>query len=284
MSTGAAIPEHFEPGMPRELAPGVVRLVAPNPGRMTGPGTNTYLLGRRRVAVIDPGPADPSHLDAIRRAAAGEIRWILATHTHLDHSPAVAPLAAATGAEVLGRPAPTAPRHDPSFVPQRILDDGDRLTSEEFTLRAVATPGHASNHLCYLEESLGWLFTGDHLINGSTVVIDPPDGNMHDYLASLERLKSLPLNALAPGHGDLVRTPQQLIQWTIDHRLAREAKVIAAVRSARTAPIAALLPLAYDDVAAELVPIAERSLLAHLVKLRDEGRASLTADGWMLLE
>ena len=274
----------LEPGAVEALAPGVLRLVAPNAGLMTGPGTNTYLLGRRRVAVIDPGPASDAHIEAILQAAPGPIRWILATHTHRDHSPAVAPLAALTGAEVLGRPPPPTHRQDATFAPDRSLAEGDELSTAEFTLRALATPGHASNHLCYWHASLQWLFTGDHVMNGATVVIDPPDGNMSDYLASLERLKSEPIAAFAPGHGEVVTEPAELLEWTIQHRLGRERKVVDALRSGGAAPLADLLPRAYDDVNAVLLPIAERSLLAHLLKLEAEGRAVLASERWMLLD
>lgn len=274
------VPETLEPGVVHELAPGRLRLVAPNAGLMTGPGTNTYLLGDREVAVLDPGPAIAEHIDAIVAAAPGPIRWILATHTHLDHSPAVAPLAERTGAEVLGRPAPDTPRQDRSFRPDRVLDDGEALVTPELRLEAVATPGHASNHLCYYDAALGWLFTGDHLINGSTVVIDPPDGSMRAYLDSLARLRSLRLEALAPGHGALVTEPRALLEWTLEHRLAREAKVVAALERSGPSALADLLLVVYDDVDPRLRPVAERSLLAHLIKLRDEGRARLDAGQW----
>jgi glyoxylase-like metal-dependent hydrolase (beta-lactamase superfamily II) len=273
----------IRPGTPVALAPGVARLTAPNPGPMTGAGTNTYLLGSRAIAVIDPGPAIEQHLQAIVRAASGPIRGILVTHTHLDHSPGAMPLARMTGAQVLGRRAPRIARHDRDFAPTRILEDDELLASEEFTLRALHTPGHASNHLCYLHTGLQWLFTGDHLIDGSTVVIDPPDGSMRAYLSSLERLQHLQLEQIAPGHGDLIAAPAAYIRWTIAHRMQREAKVIAALGAHGTAPIETLLTRVYDDVDARLHPIAARSLLAHLLKLEEEGRAAVSANNWGLV-
>ena len=212
-----------------ELGPGVRRIVAPNPSMMTGPGTNTYLLGNNAIAVIDPGPASGEHIENILLKSTGSIRWILATHTHPDHSPGVAPLAAKTGAEVLGIMAPDGQHQDSSFTPTRELRDGDVLETNEFRLEAVHTPGHASNHLCFRHEQLNWLFTGDHVIDGSTVVIDPPDGDMKHYIESLQRCRNLGCDALAPGHGEVIDEPSQAIDWIIKHRLEREAKVIAAV-------------------------------------------------------
>lgn len=262
------------------LGPGVRRLVAPNPGMMTGPGTNTYLLGEREIAVIDPGPRISRHVAAIVAAAPGPIRWILATHTHPDHSPACALLAEATGAKLLGMLPPRGNSQDATFRPDRILADGDRLTTDEFELRAVHTPGHASNHLCYRHEILRWLFTGDHIMSGSTVVIDPPDGDMRDYLDSLERLKSLDLAALAPGHGPLIESPDEVVDWLIDHRLQREGKVVAALRAHPGLALMELVPFVYTDVDAKLHRLASRSLLAHLLKLEAEGRAERSAGRW----
>jgi glyoxylase-like metal-dependent hydrolase (beta-lactamase superfamily II) len=250
---------------------------------MTGPGTNTYLLGDAHVAVLDPGPAIEKHIDAIVGAAQGRIEWIVVTHTHPDHSPAARGLAEKTGASLLGRPAPDGPSQDKTFLPDRVLEDGDLLETPEFTLRAVRTPGHASNHVCYRHEGLGWLFTGDHIMGGSTVVINPPDGNMGDYLASLSRLKSLQLKALAPGHGEIIESPNELVDWLINHRLGREAKVVSAMQKHADLPLKELTPLVYDDVDASLHRLAERSLLAHLIKLEEEGRAVCDRELWRLV-
>ncbi|HNP35673.1 MAG TPA: MBL fold metallo-hydrolase [Woeseiaceae bacterium] len=256
----------------KELAAGVRRLLAPNPSMMTGPGTNTYLFGVRDIAVLDPGPHLVPHLDDIVRLADGPIRWILATHTHPDHSPGVKYLAAATGAEVLGMPAPRGEHQDMTFQPTRILRHGDRLETDEFVLEAVHTPGHASNHLCYRMPGKNWVFTGDHVIDGSTVVINPPDGNMQDYLDSLVHLRALRPAALLPGHGDLIDDPSRVIDWIVQHRLAREAKVLAAVEEYAGLTTMELVPRVYQDVAPALYTWAERSLLAHLIKLANDGR------------
>ncbi|MEM8814884.1 MAG: MBL fold metallo-hydrolase [Pseudomonadota bacterium] len=273
---------HAPPHVAR-LADGVSRVLAPNPSMMTGPGTNTYLFGRHAVAVVDPGPAIPEHLDAVEQAAAGPIRFILVTHTHPDHSPAAALLAERTGAQLLGRPAPDGPHQDATFVPARILADGEVLQTDEFQLEAIHTPGHASNHLCYRHVETNWLVTGDHVIEGSTVVIDPPDGNMADYIASLEKLKRLNCAALLPGHGERIDDPRRVIDWIVEHRLAREATVLAALTANPDSTGRELVAKVYTDVPAELHPLAERSLLAHLEKLGEEARASCAAGRWSAL-
>lgn len=263
-----------------EIATGVRRIVAPNPSMMTGPGTNTYLVGDEQVAVIDPGPAIPGHIENIVGKSAGSIRWILATHTHPDHSPGVNSLAEITGADVLGIPAPSGPGQDKTFAPTGILADGDALETEEFRLEVVHTPGHASNHVCFRHTDLNWLFTGDHVIDGSTVVINPPDGEMKHYIESLQKCRDLDCAALAPGHGDVIEDPVRAIDWIIDHRLEREAKVLAAVRANPGLTIRELVPHVYQDVAQHLYRLAERSLLAHILKLEAEGAATRENERW----
>jgi glyoxylase-like metal-dependent hydrolase (beta-lactamase superfamily II) len=268
-----------------EIAPGVRRLVARNPGFMTGPGTNTYLVGTQRCAVIDPGPHDPVHIERILDAAGGRVSAILATHTHPDHSPAVAALAQSTGAEVLGRGPPVHGRQDATFAPTRVLNDGDAVRVDDLTLRAIHTPGHASNHLCYLLEGAGLLFSGDHVMQGSTVVIGPPDGDMQVYLQSLARLQREPVTRIAPGHGTVIADAQSEVARLIAHRLQREAKVVERLRRAGRATIDVLVTSVYDDVDPRLHPVAKGSLLAHLLKLQADGRAARddTADAtwWM---
>lgn len=275
--------DELTPGVAVGIGPGVRRLVAPNPGMMTGPGTNTYLVGERDVAVIDPGPRIDAHIRRILEAAKpGTVRHILVTHTHPDHSPAAAALAEASGATLMGMPAPKGRAQDRTFAPGRLLADGDLLETPEFTLRTVHTPGHASNHLCYRHGALRWLFTGDHIMSGSTVVIDPPDGNMQHYLQSLERLKTLDLAALAPGHGALIENPVAAIDGLIAHRLKREAKVVAMLERHPALTLIELAPLVYDDVDAGLHRLASRSLLAHLMKLQAEKRANCRHERWSL--
>ena len=266
-----------------DLGSGIRRLVAPNPSMMTGPGTNTYLFGDNEVAVLDPGPAIESHVADIIREAQAPIRWVLVTHTHPDHSPGARLLAAATGAELLGRPAPRGRHQDETFAPTRLLEDGDRLETREFVLEAVHTPGHASNHLCYLHAESNWLFTGDHVIDGSTVVINPPDGNMRQYLQALRRIRHLGCGALAPGHGDLIDDPVRAIDWIVEHRLERERKVIAALRAHPGATTRELVARVYEDVPERLFGLAERSLLAHLIKLEEEGAAQRDDDRWIFV-
>jgi len=263
-----------------EIAPGVRRVVAPNPSMMTGPGTNTYLVGENEIAVIDPGPAIAEHVKNIVEKSSGCLKWILVTHTHPDHSPAVASLAEANNAEVLGIPAPDGQHQDKTFSPTRILSDGDVLETAEFRLEAVHTPGHASNHLCYRHASHNWLFTGDHVIDGSTVVIDPPDGNMKHYIESLQRCKDLNVAALAPGHGEVIEDPMRAIDWIIEHRLEREAKVLAAVEAHPGLTTHELVPHVYQDVDPKLYGWAERSLLAHALKLEADGFVSSMDSRW----
>ncbi len=272
----------FGPIMPAfaKLADGIRRIVAPNPSMMTGPGTNTYLFGDDAVAVLDPGPADERHIENIVEKSTGSIRWVIVTHTHPDHSPGATPLAKATGAELLGIVAPDGEHQDKTFMPDRTLADGDVLETSEFKLEAVHTPGHASNHLCYRHVGLNWLFTGDHVIDGSTVVIDPPDGNMKHYIESLQRCKDLRCDALAPGHGDVIHEPDRAIDWIIDHRLAREAKVVAALASNPNLTSHELVPFVYTDVDPKLYGWAERSLLAHLLKLESDGLATIVNERW----
>lgn len=266
-----------------ELGPGIRRLVAPNPSMMTGPGTNTYLFGVEEIAVLDPGPIIDRHLDAIQRVADAPIRWVLVTHTHPDHSPAASVLAQETGAELIGIPAPVGAHQDESFQPDRVLADSDPFTGDAFTLRAIHTPGHASNHLCFHHEASNWVFTGDHVIDGSTVVINPPDGNMKQYIESLRRLRNMGCAALAPGHGEVIHDPERAIDWIIEHRLEREASVVAALQANPNVTTRELVPHVYKDVDKKLYGLAERSLLAHLLKLEEDGSAMCSADRWNFL-
>jgi glyoxylase-like metal-dependent hydrolase (beta-lactamase superfamily II)/8-oxo-dGTP pyrophosphatase MutT (NUDIX family) len=270
------------PGTPVQLSPKIRRITAPNPGFMTGPGTNTYLLGAgEEIAVIDPGPAIDAHIEAVLAAAAGaRIRWILVTHTHLDHSPAAVMLKEKTGAQLMGMPPPPLERQDQSFRPERVPAHGERIEVAGCVLRAIHAPGHASNQLCYLFEEEKLLFTGDHVMQGSTVVINPPDGDMRVYLDSLRQLQGEDIAWFAPGHGFLMDKPQEALERLLIHRLGRENKVLKAVREAGAATLEHLLPAVYDDVSAHLYPVAGRSLLAHLIKLKQEGRVSESQGNW----
>ena len=275
--------ETIVPGEVVRLSGLVRRITAPNPGIMTGPGTNTYFIGTGDLAVIDPGPESAPHLQALFGAAGGRLKWILCTHTHLDHSPGAKALKSATGAQLLGYGrVPDDGRQDTAFAPDCALRDGDVLDCGVFRLRAVHTPGHASNHLCYLLEGERWLFTGDQVMQGSTVVISPPDGDMAVYLQSLERLLTLDLAVFAPGHGHLIEQPHDEVRRLIAHRLRRERKVVDAFGRKNPATLDELLPFVYDDVPPRIHPVARRSLHAHLLKLRDEGRTVEEGGRWSL--
>jgi glyoxylase-like metal-dependent hydrolase (beta-lactamase superfamily II) len=268
------------------LSPRILRVTAPNPGMMTGPGTNTYLVSDSRGqgwTAIDPGPVSGEHLKTLLAVLPGPLERILVTHTHRDHSPGAVALAQATGATVWGRLALHPHWQDETFAPAYQVQHGERIAvGADTTLRAIHTPGHASNHLCYLLEEERLLFTGDHVMQGSTVVINPPDGDMAAYLATLQRLLDEDLEWLAPGHGFLVGQPHTAIRQLIAHRLRREAKV----RTAFTAvggrgSTAELLPHAYDDVPTTLHGMAERSLLAHLLKLQADGEVDARDGFWI---
>ncbi|MBX3620180.1 MAG: MBL fold metallo-hydrolase [Rhizobacter sp.] len=272
------------PGRAVKLSAHVIRVTAPNASVMTGPGTNTYLVGggtTNEWAIVDPGPDLPEHVEAVLRAAPGPVRWILATHTHHDHSPASVALRQHTHAQVLGRLPLHPHRQDGSFAPDRVLSHGERLeVAPQVTLRVLHTPGHASNHLCFLFEEEKTLFTGDHVMQASTVVINPPDGDMSAYLQSLRALLDEDIEWLAPGHGFLMAQPRRALQGVIDHRLKREAKVLAALRAHAPCTLEQLLPHAYDDVDPRMLPVAARSLLAHLDKLKADQLAQDPAGVW----
>lgn len=275
----------IDPGHPVQLAPEIWRLTAPNPGVMTGPGTNTYLLGSAQtgIAVIDPGPALEEHIRAILDCSPGPIKWILSTHTHRDHSPAAKKLKEITGAMIYGMPPPPYANQDQDFTPDFVPSPHEILEVAGTRLRALHTPGHASNHLCYLHEAEKILFTGDHLMQGSTVVINPPDGDMLDYLQSLEMIKALSIDYLAPGHGFLMGNPVHAIDRLVLHRLARENKIIAALRLHPTPQtIEELVKSAYQDTPTQRHGLAARSLLAHLYKLKKENRVREVNDLWSI--
>lgn len=258
-------PEELAPGVARALSPLVRRIVAPNPGFMTGPGTNTYLVGIDEIVVVDPGPEDAGHLDAIAGCGGDRIRWIIPTHTHLDHSPGAEGLRKRTGAEVLGFGASDA------LVPDRVLADGETIEATEFRLRAVHTPGHASDHVCFLLPEEQTLFSGDHINNGQTVVINPPDGDMAVYMDSLEQVKRLRLKMIAPGHGHAITDPRAKIDEYLAHRAERERELLAALEKAGKASVDELVEMVYaDTIIEQLRPVAARTVYAHLLKLKAE--------------
>ena len=273
------------------LRKNVLRLTAPNPGVMTGPGTNSYLIGEAATGfiAIDPGPDDAGHVQRLWAAAGGDIRWIVCTHSHPDHAPGAwllqALCAKATGAKppVLGLPSgPDAPEHS-QFQPDGLLQDQELLTLTGqgengkivHTLQALHTPGHTQNHLCLLLVEDGLLLTGDHILSGSTTIINPPDGNMADYLDSLQRLDAVcaehAVQFLLPAHGYVLGQARQVIAQLTAHRLGREAKVLAAMRQAPQGDAEDWVALAYADTPPALWPLAQRSLLAHVERIRALG-------------
>lgn len=270
------------------LLPHVLRLTAPNPGLMTGPGTNSYLVGESATGwlIIDPGPDEPAHIERLWQAAGGDIRLIVCTHSHADHAPGARPLQALCAQRggktppVLGLP--SAPTANPSshFVPDRPLADGERLSLQaadgqpRHTLQVMHTPGHAANHLCLLLAQDGLLFSGDHILNGSTTVINPPDGNMTAYLDALDALDAAcsaqGLGYILPAHGHVMDEARSVIAKLKAHRLAREAKVRVAMQARPQGNLDDWVALAYDDVPQGIWPLAKRSLLAHVERLQSQ--------------
>jgi glyoxylase-like metal-dependent hydrolase (beta-lactamase superfamily II) len=262
-------------GVASALSPLVRRIVAPNPGPMTGPGTNTYLVGIDEVAVLDPGPADEAHIEAILGAAMPDrVRWVVLTHTHPDHWPAARAIVERTGAQLaaFGRREPKADEFDLDVAMR--LEDAAVLDGTEWSLHALHTPGHAPNHLCFLLEQDRTLFTGDHVLNGTTTVVNPRrGGDMSLYLASCRRLRALPrLARICPAHGDVIEEPYAKIDEYLAHRTERERQIVVLLGEGpqRVKDIVARL---YTETPDELQEMAARQVHAHLLKLRDDGRA-----------
>jgi len=281
----------FEYGAPRQISPLVRRIVANNPGPFTFTGTGVYVIGRGQVAVIDPGPDQPGHLDVLLEALAGEtVSHIFATHAHQDHSPMARPLAKATGATIYACGTPVIATEsevrmeagdDLGFRPDVSVEDGQVFRGPDWSIEAVFTPGHTSHHTAYalLEENA--LFPGDHIMGWSTTVISPPDGNMTDYLRSLEKVRDRNYDILYPTHGPEVRDPGPFIQAYIDHRLERERQILDQLAAGRRT-IREIVPLIYADVDRRLHPAACHSVMAHVYHLINTGRAR--CDGIMGLD
>jgi glyoxylase-like metal-dependent hydrolase (beta-lactamase superfamily II) len=269
-----------------QLEPAIGRLLAHNPSAFTYYGTQTYLVGERELAVIDPGPDLPEHLDALEQAIAGRpVAAIMCTHTHRDHSPAARPLAERTGAPIVGC-APLSletvgPRADASFdgdyVPDRVLADGESIEIDGAALTAVATPGHTSNHLCFAFGDA--LFTGDHVMGWSTTVVVPPDGDMAAYMASLDKLRQRDDRIYYPAHGPAVTNPQRYVRHLVGHRMQREKQILDLVRE-KPRPIPEIVANAYPGLDPRLVAAAGGSVLAHLVDLERRGLVEHQGDAW----
>lgn len=271
------------PGRCETVSPGIRRIVADNGGPFTFTGTCTYLVGRGDIAVIDPGPDDEDHVAAILAASRGErITHIVITHTHRDHSPAARALQAATGAQVVGcepyrfaaDPAAESARmdaaNDPHYTPDRVLREGDLVSGAGWTLKAVETPGHASNHLCFAYPEESALFSGDHVMAWATSFVGPPDGSMGAYLGSLEKVKGRAEEVYWPGHGGPVREPKRFVRALLHHRRQREASIVARIEAGdRT--IGAIVAAVYQGLEPSLVGAASLNVLAHLEDLVDRG-------------
>ena len=263
------------PGVASALSPLVRRVVANNPGLMTGPGTNTYLVGIDEVAVIDPGPDLTRHVDAIIGASMLErVRWVLLTHTHPDHWPAAAKIRKKTGAKIAGfSPFPKA--DEVTLELDVVLADGDTIDGTEFRLEALHTPGHAPNHLCFWLDEERSLFTGDHVLNGTTTVVNPQrGGDMIEYLASLDRLRKIKRVArICPGHGDVIEDPAKVLEEYVAHRKMRERQILKLLKT-KPATIPKIVRTLYTDTPEGLVEMAQRQVHAHLLKLKAEGKVS----------
>lgn len=278
----------FEYGRCDQVSPLIRRVIADNPGPFTYTGTGTYIVGRGTVAVIDPGPDIPAHLDALLAALDGEtVSHILVTHHHADHSPLAGPLAQRTGARIWGRPAPAVEiseetgvqldaEDDGHFRPDIEIADGDLFEGPGWTLEAITTPGHTSNHVCFALKEENALFSGDHVMGWSTTVITPPDGDMGDYFASLAKIQARGFSTLWPTHGSPVREVAPFLAAYVAHRRSREAQVLAALAGGPTR-IKAMVPVLYAAVDPRLHPAAALSMLAHLIQLVREGR--VVSDG-----
>ena len=275
-------------GIPIQLEPLVIRVLAPNPSPYTYTGTQTHLVGTTDIAVIDAGPDDSAHIEALIRAIDGRpVTAIVVTHHHRAHSPGTRPLQAITGAPIVGA-APfdlddTGARADASFdadyAPDRVLGEGDIVTGEGWTLEAIATPGHTSNHLAFALPETKALFSGDHVMGWSTTIVSPPDGNMTAYMASLEKLMGREDRIYYPGHGEAIEKPQRLVRGMLGHRKQREGQILRLLRDAAQ-PIPALVERMYVGLDARLVPAAARSVLAHLYDLQTRGLVIEEGETW----
>lgn len=291
MDDPAAASAEMPTGRLIALEPLVSRILAPNPSPFTFTGTQTHLVGTRDLAVIDPGPADSAHHDALLHAIAGRpVTAIVVTHHHRDHSPATRALQAATGAPIVGAApfflADDGPRADAAFdtdyAPDRVMAEGDAVSGDGWTLEAIATPGHTGKHLAFALPQTGALFSGDHVMGWSTSIVSPPDGDMSAYMASLEKLLGREDRIYYPGHGEAVERPQRLVRGLLGHRKQREGQILRLLAEAPR-PIGAMVEKMYAGLDRRLLPAAERSVLAHLIDLERRGRVRRDGTTWTAL-
>lgn len=275
-------------GIAIALEPLVTRVLAPNPSPYTFTGTQTHIVGTGDVAVIDPGPADAAHHAALLAAIAGRpVTAIVITHHHRDHSPGAARLKGETGAPIVGARAfsltDDGPRADDAFdadyAPDRVLEEGDTVSGEGWTLEAIATPGHTKNHLAFALRETQALFSGDHVMGWSTSVVSPPDGDMTDYMASLEKLLSRDDRVYYPGHGLQIDRPQRLVRGLLGHRKQREGQILRLLRAGE-ANVPAMVERMYVGVDPRLHGAAQRSVLAHLIDLERRGLVAHDSPEW----
>ncbi len=285
-------PKPWPTGLTEQVEPLVRRVLAPNPSPYTYTGTQTYLVGAgERIAVIDPGTEEPSQVEALIAAiGVAQVAAIMCTHTHRDHSPAARSLAAATGAPIVGC-APlvlddSGPRADAAFdrdyAPDRVMEHGEAMTGLDWTLTAVHTPGHTSNHLCFALEESGALFTGDHVMGWSTSVVVPPDGDMGAYMASLDTLQARQDRVYYPAHGPQIDNPRQLVRGMIGHRRQRENQIVRLLTGEGAMRAADFVPLMYKGLDPRLVGAAEMSVTAHLIDLERRGMIGRSQDVWTI--
>ena len=266
-------------GVPQKVSPNIVRLLCPNPSVFTGPGTNTYIVGdANECIIVDPGPNNAAHISKLIELYDGKVKQILVTHTHGDHSPGCKPLVEKWKIKTAGKIAEF-DGHQDDFIPDIELIDGMVFEVAGCHIKAIATPGHASNHFCFLVEPDNMLLTGDHIMQGSTVVVSPPDGDMTKYMASLRRVQQLSPAKLAPAHGHVLRDPNLAVTWLIQHRNIREQKVLDHLKE-QSQPCTAsqMVTKVYEDTDKRMHGIAVRSLTAHLLKLVDDGQAKKVSE------
>jgi glyoxylase-like metal-dependent hydrolase (beta-lactamase superfamily II) len=283
-------PPEAATGQTTRVSPLVRRVIANNPSPFTFTGTCSYVVGENEVAIVDPGPIDEAHIAALMQAVGGaKVAHILVTHTHRDHSPSAALIKASTGAQIVGAP-PYRPRprfvgsfkgldasHDLAYAPDAVLGDGALLEGRGYTLEAIATPGHAANHLVFALKEENSLFSGDHVMAWSTSIVAPPDGSMGDYMASLDKLRSRGETIFWPGHGGPVREPQRWMRALAHHRRQREASILTRIE-AGDATVAEIVARVYENLNPALVGAARLSTLAHLDDLVARGLVAMEGE------